>query len=176
MKLYVTRHGQTVINAQHKVSGRGDVPLTETGRAQARALAEKVLDTGIDLVIASPLSRAWETGRAAAEAKGVPMVAEPALMELDYGVFDMVPIDDPDFLQVKRSFTRRMGGGESILQAAARVYACLDRIRQTYPDRCPLIVCHGTVCRLIHSYFHDLTDEEFWKSIPANCELREYEF
>ena len=175
MKLYVTRHGETVINAQHKVSGRGDVPLTDRGRAQANELAAKCLDTDIDLIIASPLSRAWETAKAVAEAKGVHMVSEPALLELDYGRFDMVPIDDPDFLHVKRSFASRMGGGESILQVAARVYPFLDRIRENYGDRTPLIVCHGTVCRVIHSYFTDLTDKEFWDSIPDNCELREYE-
>lgn len=176
MKLYVTRHGQTVINAQNKVSGRGDVPLTDRGKEQAKALAAKALDTDIDLIIASPLSRAWETAKAVADAKGVPMIAEPALLELDYGRFDMVPIDDPEFLEVKRTFARRMGGGESILQVAARVYPCLERIRETYAGRTPLIVCHGTVCRVIHSYFNDLTDEAFWASIPANCELREYQF
>ncbi|MBQ3090791.1 MAG: histidine phosphatase family protein [Oscillospiraceae bacterium] len=176
MKLYVTRHGETVINAQHKVSGRGDVPLTDRGREQADALARQTLNTEIDLIIASPLTRAWETGLAVARAKGIEMIAEPRLMELDYGRFDMVSIDDSEFLQVKRSFTRRMGGGESILQAAARIYPCLEEIRQRYPKRCPLIVCHGTVCRVIHSYFHDLTDAEFWSSIPANCQLREYEF
>lgn len=175
MKLYVTRHGETVINAQHKVSGRGDVPLTDRGREQARVLADKCLDTDIDLIIASPLSRAWETARAVAEAKGVHMISEPALLELDYGRFDLVPIDDPEFLQVKRSFASRMGGGESILQVAARVYPCLERIKENYAGRTPLIVCHGTVCRVIHSYFRSMTDQQFWDSIPANCELREYE-
>lgn len=176
MTLYVTRHGETVLNERHRVSGLGDVPLTERGRAQARELARRAAEKDIDLIIASPLQRAWETARAVAEVRGIPMVAEPRLRELDYGSFDRAAIDDPAFLRIKRRFAWHMGGGESVLTAAARVYPCLEEIRRNYPDKNILIVCHGTVCRLIHAYFHDLTDEEFWASIPDNCELREYEW
>ena len=176
MKLYVTRHGETVVNACHQVSGRGDVPLTDRGWEQAQALAQAALEAPIDLVIASPLQRAWNTAQTVARAKGIPLVAEPRLMEMDYGRFDQVDIDDPDFLQVKRTFTRRMGGGESVLQVAGRIYPLLEELRRTYPDQTLLLVCHGTVCRVIHSYFRDLTNEEFWASIPDNCQLRAYEW
>lgn len=176
MKLYVTRHGETVVNARHQVSGRGDVPLTQRGIAQAQALADRAAEEPIDLILASPLQRAWNTAQAVAQRKGLPVVAEPRLVEMDYGRFDQVDIDHPDFLQVKRTFTRRMGGGESILQVAGRIYPLLEELRQRYPDKNLLLVCHGTVCRVIHSYFQDLTEEEFWNCIPDNCELRCYEW
>lgn len=176
MKLYVTRHGETPINARHQVSGLVDVPLTETGRLQARELAQKTLDRPIDLIISSPLQRARETAQAVAAVKQIPILIEPQLHELDYGRFDGTPIDSPEFLQVKRNFAWHMGGRESILDVAARVYPCLERIRSTYPDKHILIVCHGTVCRVIHAYFTDLTNDAFWDSIPANCELREYDW
>lgn len=176
MRLYVTRHGETVVNARHQVSGRGDVPLTERGLAQAQALADRAAAESIDLVLASPLQRAWVTAQAVARRKGIPLLAEPRLMEMDYGRFDQVDIDDPDFLQVKRSFTRRMGGGESILQVAGRVYPLLEELHRRYGDKNLLLVCHGTVCRVIHSYFHDLSQEEFWASIPDNCQLRCYQW
>lgn len=176
MKLYVTRHGETVVNARHQVSGRGDVPLTQRGLAQAQALADRAEKEPIDLILASPLQRAWNTAQAVARRKGLPVVAEPRLVEMDYGRFDQVDICDPDFLQVKRTFTRRMGGGESILQVAGRIYPLLEELHQGYGDKNVLLVCHGTVCRVIHSYFHDLTEEEFWNCIPDNCELRCYEW
>lgn len=176
MILYVARHGETVVNARHQVSGRADVPLTERGLAQAQALAEQAMAEPIDLVIASPLQRAWRTAQAVAERKGIPLLAEPRLEEMDYGRFDQVVIDHPDFLQVKRSFTRRMGGGESILQVAARVYPLLEELHRRYAEQNLLLVCHGTVCRVIHSYFYDLTEQAFWDSIPDNCQLRRYEW
>ena len=176
MKLYVTRHGETIVNSQHRVSGRGDVPLTDRGRAQAQALAQRAAGEPIDLILASPLQRAWETAQAVARAKEIPLLAEPRLMELDYGSYDLVDIDDPGFQAVRRTFTRRMGGGESVLQAAARIYPLLDELHGRYEGQNLLLVCHGTVCRVIHSYFHDLTAQEFWDSIPDNCELRCYEW
>lgn len=176
MKLYVTRHGETEINLRHQVSGRGEAALTDRGRAQARALAERTVAEPIDLILASPLQRAWETARAVAQVKQIPLLAEPRLQEMDYGRFDHVEIDDSDFQRVKRTFTCRMGGGESILQVAGRVYPLLDELRQRYPGQNILLVCHGTVCRVIHSYFYDLTEAEFWASIPDNCQLRCYEW
>ena len=83
MKLYVTRHGETVVNAQHRVSGRGDVPLTDRGRAQAQALAQRAAGEPINLILASPLQRAWETAQAVAQVTQVPRLAAPRLMELD---------------------------------------------------------------------------------------------
>lgn len=176
MRLYVTRHGETEVNLRHQVSGRREAQLTQRGRAQAQALAERAAAEPIDLIIASPLRRAWETAQAVAERKRVPLLAEPRLQEMDYGRFDQVDIDDPDFLRVKRSFTRRMGGGESILLVAGRIYPLLEELHQRYEDKNLLLVCHGTVCRVIHSYFGDLTEQEFWDSIPDNCALRRYEW
>lgn len=176
MRLYVARHGETEVNLRHQVSGRGEAQLTPRGRTQALALAERAAVEPIDLIIASPLRRAWETAQAVTERKRVPLLVEPRLQELDYGRFDQVDIDDPDFLQVKRSFTRRMGGGESILQVTGRIYPLLEELRRRYEGKNLLLVCHGTVCRVIHSYFYDLTEQEFWDSIPDNCALRRYEW
>ena len=68
MKLYIVRHGQCEWNALHKVCGSTDSPLTEIGRAQAietaALIAEMTKDHPIDLIIASPLSRALDTGKA----------------------------------------------------------------------------------------------------------------
>lgn len=62
MKLYIARHGETTWNAQNKVSGRTDVPLTEKGMEQARRLAERMSGLPIDVIFASPLQRAPSYG------------------------------------------------------------------------------------------------------------------
>ncbi|MCF2652692.1 histidine phosphatase family protein [Anaeromassilibacillus senegalensis] len=55
MKLYVTRHGETPMNAAHRVCGRTDIDLTEKGVAQAIAAGESLKDKGIRRIIASPM-------------------------------------------------------------------------------------------------------------------------
>lgn len=61
MKLYVARHGETEWNRLNKVCGRTDSPLTDKGLQQAQLLAERLDSCSIDVIIASPLSRAQET-------------------------------------------------------------------------------------------------------------------
>jgi broad specificity phosphatase PhoE len=70
MRLYAARHGQTQWNVENKICGRTDVPLTDVGLEQARALAENAKELGLDLIIASPLLRARQTAAAVAEACG----------------------------------------------------------------------------------------------------------
>ena len=61
MKIYVTRHGQTELNAKKLMQGRSDNPLNDTGREQARAAREKIGNIKFDALYSSPLSRAVET-------------------------------------------------------------------------------------------------------------------
>ena len=74
MKLLVTRHGQTQWGVEHKICGRTDVPLNDTGRQQARQLAESLGGRGIGLILSSPLERAMDTARIAGSACGAPLV------------------------------------------------------------------------------------------------------
>lgn len=66
------------------------------------------------------------------------------------------------------------GGGESLLQLSHRVYSVIDKVREQYPDKNVLLVCHGGVCRVIETYFNDMTTEQFLHFFMGNCELREY--
>lgn len=175
MKLYVARHGETVWNAEYRVCGRTDLPLTERGLEQARLLAREAMGKGIDLIIASPMKRAMQTAQPVAEALGLPILTEERLMEQCYGIYEGVSRNDPAFLANKRHFAYRYPGGESMMDLAHRVYAVLDEIKGKYPDKTVLLVCHGAVCRTIHSYFHDMTNEAYFSFSPENATLSEYE-
>ena len=79
------------------------------------------------------------------------------------------------FAENKSQFGVRMGGnGESVLQLAHRVYSALDDIIKNYSDKNVLIVCHGGVCRIIETYFHDLTTQSYNNWFMGNCQLIEY--
>ena len=58
MKIWVTRHGQTDLNAQKRMQGRSDIPLNDRGRAQARTARELIGNVKFDAIYSSPLSRA----------------------------------------------------------------------------------------------------------------------
>ena len=175
MKLYVARHGQTQWNAENKICGRTDLPLTEEGLRQARALAEKVKDLGIDHIISSPMIRALDMAKIVSEKCGAPITLDDRLMEQNYGIYDGKDRKDPGFLANKRHFCVRYPGGESMMQMAARLYPLLDEIKRDYAGKTVLLTCHGAVCRVLRTYFVDMTNEEFFTYSPDNGELITYE-
>lgn len=71
MKLYVTRHGETPMNAAHRVCGLTNIDLTEKGIAQAKEAGRSLQDKGIKRIIASPLLRAQHTARLIADEIGI---------------------------------------------------------------------------------------------------------
>ena len=154
--IYFARHGETVWNVENKICGMTDSPLTEKGRQQARELGQKVKESGvhIDEILYSPLSRAADTAKAVAEATGLPARCEPRLREQCFGKYE---------------------GGESMMKLAQRIYNLLDELRQD-EDKTYLLVAHNGIARVVESYFHDMTNEEYAAAGIKNCELVEYRF
>lgn len=175
MKLFVARHGETEWNAQNRVCGVTDLSLTEKGIAQAEALAQAAQGRDIQVILASPLKRAAQTAGIVGERLGLTVLTEPRLTEQNYGVYEGADRGDPGFLANKRLFAYRYPGGESMMQVAYRVYGLIDQVRQQYSGKNVLFVCHGGVCRVIHTYFHDMTNDEFFHYSQGNCGLEEYE-
>ena len=175
MKIYVARHGQTQWNAENRVCGRTDIPLTETGLQQAEKLADNAAGKEIDIIVVSPMIRARQTAQAVADRYGIPVVVDERFIEQDFGIYEGVDRAHPGFLAGKRKFCFRHPGGESMMQLAQRVYNGLDDIRKNYPGKNVLVVCHGGVCRMIRTYFEDMENETFSTYSPDNATLVEYD-
>lgn len=177
MKLYVTRHGETEFNAQNRISGVTDILLTENGIAQARAMAQKAKEYGdIQRIIASPLKRAQMTAQIVGDLLGLPIQTDERLTEWDYGSFEGKDRFTEGFAETKAEFGVRMpDGGESVFQIVQRTYNVIDDVKRLYPEENVLLVCHGGICRVIDSYFHDMTVDRFMHFFMGNCELRVYE-
>lgn len=62
-----------------------------------------------------------------------------------------------------------------MMQVAYRVYGVIEDIKCKYKDKNVLIITHGGVCRIINTYFEDMTNEEFFCFTLENAELREYD-
>ncbi|MCR4644909.1 MAG: histidine phosphatase family protein [Oscillospiraceae bacterium] len=176
MKLYVTRHGETEWNAAERVSGITDIALAPEGLRQAEALAERCAEAGdIDRIIASPMQRAQMTAEAVSRRIGIPVQTDERLREWNYGDFEGKSRKTPGFSEAKAAWGCKMPGGESVFQIVQRTYNVIDDVKAQYPDENVLLVCHGGICRVIDSYFHDMTLDRFMHFFMGNCELRVYE-
>lgn len=174
--LYVARHGQTVWNIENKVCGITDVELTEKGKEQAKALASEVGCNDLNLIISSPLKRAVETSKIVSEICNIPFVIDERLIEQNYGIYEGIDRKNEEFLNNKRCFAFKYPNGESMMQVAYRVYGLMDELKCKYRDKNVLIISHGGVCRIINTYFKDMTNDEFFNYTLENAKIEKYEW
>ena len=179
-KIYFTRHGQTFWNVENKICGATDIGLTEKGHEQAEELGRIIkekLDSGdivLDEIVASPLSRAYDTAKHIADLTGLPLRADDRLTEQNFGKYEGTPRNGEVFRMDKRNFLQSYDGGESMFRLAQRIYNLLDDLSKD--DKIYLLVAHNGIARCIHSYFFDMTNEEYGDFGIRNCELKEYMF
>jgi probable phosphoglycerate mutase len=155
--LYVARHGETDWNAQLRWQGHTDVPLNETGRAQARALAHTLRAAGLAGVVASDLSRAHETARIVAVELGLSVAyIDPELRERAFGVFEGLTREECESLHPEAwgawlESRRPPQGGEAHEVLAARIVAAVGRVAVSVAreDAPALVVTHGGALRAL---------------------------
>ena len=176
--LYFVRHGETVWNVENKICGATDVELTERVHQQAIETGQKIVAEGIraDRILYSPLIRAAETANHIAEITGIPAQMEPRLKEQNFGKWEGTPRDGEEFKKAKEDFCCRYDGGESMLQLAQRVYNLLDELRAESESTTYILVAHNGISRVIHSYFQDMTNQEYAAFGVPNCAILRYEF
>lgn len=85
IEMYLIRHGETDWNLQGRLQGQEDIPLNETGRRQAQACGEALRGVHFHRIFTSPLSRAKETAEKISQYQSCPLIADPGLIERDYG-------------------------------------------------------------------------------------------
>lgn len=142
-RIYLVRHGETDANLNHLVAGSWDVPLNETGKAQAAAVGELMAKRHWDALYASPLSRAMETARAigAATGLGEPIV-EPRVVEQDYGSAEQMSEAE---LWATYEDLDEVPGREKDAAVIKRSFEALDDIAARHPGEDVIVVCHGGV-------------------------------
>ena len=151
MILYLIRHAESAYNAEGRIQGQSDPPLSALGHRQSQLLAAARGELPVEAVYSSPLARAMDTARPLAEALKLEIRARPELMELNAGIFqgrswselaDVFPAEaacwasqDPDF---------RIPGGESRRELMVRGRAALEAIR-VGGERQVAVVSHGGI-------------------------------
>jgi broad specificity phosphatase PhoE len=144
VEIVLVRHGETEWSRDGRHTGRTDIPLTETGRAQARQLAGALDEWTFARVMSSPLERALETCRLAGLGDAVEVTED--LMEWDYGEYE--GITTPQIRESRPGwYLWRDGcpGGESAADVGRRV----DRVIAQLDDGDVALFAHGHVLRVL---------------------------
>ena len=141
--LLLVRHGETDWNAEGRLQGHTDRPLSDYGRRQARRLAEELEGEELEAIYSSDLARAHETAEIVGERLGLPIVLEPGLREKDWGTWEGLNAVERDRVEFV---------GESTEAHQERMLQVLRRIAERHPgDGRVLVVTHGGSMRRVQT-------------------------
>ncbi|MBI4477137.1 MAG: histidine phosphatase family protein [Acidobacteria bacterium] len=187
LRIYVARHGQTDWNLEGRLQGWTDTRLNETGRRQARDLAQRLTGIQLDAIYSSALSRSRETAEIV-QGK-VPLTSLAGLNERRLGKFEGLKVApsttagapttaSPQDAAITQEYVKRtsdpddaLDGGESLKQFAGRVGTTVETMRKQHPAGTVLIVGHGVTNRMILRALLGLTLEQVGAIAQANDEL-----
>lgn len=157
MRLCLVRHGETAWNAEQRMQGHKDLPLSPEGLAQAEQAGRRFSPGDATAIYSSDLQRAFQTAQPIAAALGLTIVRLPALRERNYGrcegmirheVASRYPEDatalrerDPDYV---------LPDGESLRQHQQRIEACITALAEKHAGETVVVVTHGGALDLIY--------------------------
>ena len=157
-RIFLIRHGATVLTAEDRFAGSTDVELSDEGRSQVGRLAERLSLIPVDAVYASPLGRTMETARILAAPHAMDVQARDGLREISHGHWEQLTrkeVEDsyPDEAATwdRDPFTFAPAGGESGLAVTARALPALLDIVQAHEGKPVIVVSHKATIRLLLS-------------------------
>lgn len=177
-RIIFVRHGETTYNVESRYQGHTDTDLSELGRQQAAAVAERLRDEDIAAVYASDLSRASETARAIASFHDLPVRSDESLRECSFGEWETLTVTEiseryPDLYRnyLRDSVTHRAPGGERLEQLQERVVRTVTRIAEMHPDDIVVVATHGGPIRAFFCWAFGVGLEAFRRIRVDNCSL-----
>jgi uncharacterized phosphatase len=144
--LYFVRHGLSVMNKKGVFSGRTETPLTPEGEAECHQAGKQLCDVKIDLIVASPIRRAYDSARIIAEELGIDpdnIVVNELFIERSFGPLEGTPYTTKADLD-------GTAGVEHSTKLLQRVAEGLEFLQSLDADTI-LVVSHGAVGRALRS-------------------------
>jgi len=155
-RLFLIRHGATTLAAEDRFAGSIDVELSDEGRAQAAALAERLADDAIAAVYASPMKRTTETAAIVARPHGLEPLPKDGLREINHGRWEGLRRAEVEERFPREyaayeadPFTSAPEGGESGLSVMARALPVLREIVLAHEGATVAVVSHKATIRLL---------------------------
>lgn len=181
MNILLVRHGETPWNREGRYQGRTDIPLSETGQTQVRALGERLKSVDIKVAFASPLARAKNTAEAILAGRATKLELDPGLLEISHGEWEGqlagdVEISHAEMFGVWRTRPGRTSpagpGAETLGDVELRAWAVLERVcEQLGSDDTALIAAHDAVNRVLICRVMGLPLERIWSFRQAPASL-----
>lgn len=171
--MYLIRHGQTDWNLRAALQGQVDIPLNETGRAQAAASRQMLADTVFDAVYTSPLSRARETARLATGLPDEKILSDERIKEISFGVWEGRSTQElgdkikPFFLDPPHYIPPE--GAESIPHLMERTGDFARFVLEKHRGQTVLAAAHGAALHALITAALNNPLSEFWKADLGNC-------
>jgi probable phosphoglycerate mutase len=157
-RVFLVRHGATVLSVEDRFAGATDVELSDEGREQTKRLAERLAREKIAAVIASPLSRTRETATILAAPHALAIQTRDGLREISHGRWEQMTrreveerFPDEAAQWEKDPYTFAPQGGESGLAVTARALPVLVELVREFAGQCILVVSHKATIRLLLS-------------------------
>ena len=156
-RICFVRHGETDWNAEKRIQGQTDIPLNETGRAQALAMAFNAAHASFKAIYSSDLARAAETARALAQREDLEVKWLPQLRERHYGIFQGITAAEgagryPEAYQhyLARHPDYDFETGESMTQHVSRVHEAVDWMVRHHAGQTIAAVTHAGVLDILY--------------------------
>jgi broad specificity phosphatase PhoE len=181
--IVLVRHGQTEWNRVERFRGRADVPLNQTGLAQAEATGRRIA-TGWKPVAfySSPLSRAVCTAEAAARHFDLPVIVCEGLADIDYGQWQGLTPEQarqgwPEAVKAwyEAPHTVCIPGGESLEQLRKRAMVTVAELAGMHPGETIVFVGHTVINRIILLGVLGLGNDRFWHLRQDTCAINVFE-
>jgi broad specificity phosphatase PhoE len=175
--ILLARHGESDWNVEQRWQGHADRPLTELGRQQARALADRLAAYPLDAVYSSDLRRALDTARAVAERRRLDVIARQDLREVDVGSWSGRSRQElasafPDQIARWERGAKGWEGGESYEEMAARIVRAVGEIAAAHRGGHVLVVSHGGSVRAVHAHALGMEFHAYRRSAPVEPNAR----
>jgi broad specificity phosphatase PhoE len=179
VRLLLARHGQSTWNSLRRFQGVTDVPLSDLGRAQARALGEAVRRRRIARAYVSPMRRAAETAELALAGTGVQIVTLPDQRELSLGAREGCTVaevraqeGDPYRAWLRAPVDCPPPDGEGLHDVCARMLGAIDEIARAHGDDDDvLVVAHGGVISVYACHLLGCSFNSLWRLRVDNASL-----
>jgi probable phosphoglycerate mutase len=157
-RIFLVRHGATVLTDEDRFAGETDVQLSDIGRQQARRLSARLAGEKISAIYASPMGRTMETASLLAEPHRLEVQPRPGLREISHGHWEQMTRKEVEAKYPQETlewekdpYTFAPAGGESGLAVTARALPTLIEIVRTHPGENVIVVSHKATIRLLLS-------------------------
>jgi broad specificity phosphatase PhoE len=182
-RVILVRHGQTEWNRVERFRGQADVPLNQTGLAQAEATGLRVASEWQPAgVYSSPLSRAVKTAEAIARHFTLPVLLHPGLADIDYGEWQGLTPEEarqrwPEAIDAWYNAPQaaRIPGGESLDDLRARAMAAVNELVARHDGQTIVLVGHTVINRVILLGILGLGNKRFWRIRQDTCAINLFE-